>query len=162
MIAFFILDLSLHRGAFRVLPDVRSTDKRRGFERFESLIESCLLTLTWFYAMFYFSRIQNEYLRSCDEKLGGFMIGSFSPDGWKAALGTWDYSSNMVGFGAVLAAALALLIIWMVLRQSARDARDYFRDQLDQRPEILAAVSGVAPQKARGQLDNMVSGRSAT
>lgn len=155
MIAFFVLDLSRHRGASRVLPDVRSADQRRGFERFEGVIEYCLLTLAAFYAMFYLSRVWNLYLRSPDEELGAFMVASFSRRGLSAAVASFDYSSTVVAFGAFVAMGLALLIIWMVLRQAAGDARSFFRDQLDERPEFLVEFTGIAPQQARRQLDTM-------
>jgi len=138
-----IYSLSSSNTAHRIIPNLGSPDRRKGFEVFESVSENILLAAASSYALFYLSRLWNVYIRSGSPNLWAFVVGDlvrgFRKADWATSvdrlfdIGAFSYSSTMVTLGAVVALTLSIIVVVRVLRMAALQAkRDLHRHLTEQ------------------------------
>ena len=141
--------LSDDTGQFRLVPDVHSDDRRRGFEVFEPFIDLALWAVAGFYTMFYLSRVWNAYLRSPSPTLSEFVLQI------RVLSITDDWSTISLIFAAMLAFMASVVLVAWILRDAARQARDYFEKRLKETPEQVAVFTGMTTTATADRLQRM-------
>lgn len=154
--------------AFQLLPDLGSSDPRRGFERLEPAVKSLLLAMSAYFGIFFASATWNAYLRAPvpsfwpfvrdDVMLGGMI--SAGKVSWDAIAqgevfgGSSNLSGTAVAIGGTILIALATVLVLEVLRGSA----DASRRRLAGDPGHLALASKrfkTSDAKAKQALETM-------
>jgi hypothetical protein len=120
-----------------LVPDASSSDTRRGFERFEPLIETLLSAALAFFVVFFLTRMDNEFVLSDSANLGEFIksdlwygfkdgvSGLFKGNTDLFSLGKdWTYSMVMVGTGLGVAIVTGFLFPAVIVRQAAISSHD--------------------------------------
>lgn len=125
------------RSGIFLIPDVKSDDKRRGFEEFEPLLTELLFASLFAYILAYLSRLQYAYLSCLSESsLWGFIKNdiltgmNLKGDGQLFNLQTACESAFPMQLAGVLMLSLTLLvllvlifIVFHTIRETAKRAR---------------------------------------
>jgi hypothetical protein len=120
-----------------LVPDFESPDPRKGFERFEPLIETLLSAALAFFVVFYLTRLDNEFVLSSSQGFGEFIrsdlwygfingiAGLFKGKGDLFYPGK-DVTNAiaMVGAGLGIAVVTGFLFPAVIVRQAAISSRD--------------------------------------
>jgi len=118
-----------------LIPNAASGDVRRGFENFESLIETLLFASLCCFGVFYLTRLDHAFLASSVLDLPTFVqqdlwwgfihgfrdLAKGSPSIFET--GPFGYSVEMTGVGLVLSLVTCFFIPIVILRQAARESR---------------------------------------
>jgi hypothetical protein len=120
-----------------LVPDATSSDPRKGFERFEPLIETLLSAALAFFLVFFLTRLDGAFVQSDSSTLGdfiksdiwyGFTQGISGLLKGKADLfyigKDWTYSVVMVGTGLGVAIVTGFLFPAVIVRQAAISSCD--------------------------------------
>jgi len=161
-----------------IVPSLKSSDKRCGFEKFEPLLQDVLFAAVFASLLFYTSRLQNAYLHSGtkDSSLLSFILPDVAkgaelvaklkdilkdPEKLKDLLANLsqsafhDYSDAMVFIGGVVVALGTLFIIIIVLRGSAIEGKRRLEDLIDAAHDPLNLPAGFTADQAKAKLANM-------
>jgi hypothetical protein len=152
----------------RVIPSLRSHDKRCGFENFEPFLQNVLLGALFGTLLFYTSRLQNAYLHT--DRKDGSLLTFVIPDilaGTKltgrnlASVGDAlqsafsDYSDAMVFIGGLIVVLGTLFIVFIVLRGSAIEGRIRLKQHLENDPIDLGSLGIKSAEEGLTKLDQM-------
>ncbi len=120
-----------------LVPDTKSSDPRKGFERFEPLIETLLSLALAFFVVFYLTRLDNEYVLSDSQGFGEFIRSDLwygfinGIGGLFKGKGDLFYPGKdltnaivMVGAGLGIAVVTGFLFPAVIVRQAAISSRD--------------------------------------
>lgn len=130
----------------RLRPNLRSQDSRRGFEVFEPFTVNILLASSVAYGMFYLTRLWNAYLHASPPApdLASFVVLSIidgiQGQGFTGGLartlevGHFGVSGGVVSFAALMLFVWVFLFVANILRNTAKDARDWLADAIEQEP----------------------------
>ena len=152
-----------------LLPDVLSVDSRRGFDRFESLIENLLCSTIAFFGVFFLTRLDHLFLYSSQESILVFLKDSIAqgfftgikeiftkgnPQLFEAG-GNLDPSTVLVGAAAFVMVVTAFLIPASILRQAAARSRDRFKDFVSDPGSSIKSPAGISIEECEKRLDSM-------
>ena len=169
MIELPMLLVRIEKYNLMIVPNLKETDRRRGFEVFEHVLHRMLFATFFTFLVLYLSRIQNLYYRSGAASIWEFVSvdvargwtkgregalpegGLELPPGYPGAPGDIDFSSVAVIMGTLIMLALVLLIVAFTLSDVARQA---YRKVSDSR-EAFARVFGLTPEEVKEKLDTM-------
>ncbi|HSL71867.1 MAG TPA: hypothetical protein VK864_16585 [Longimicrobiales bacterium] len=151
---------------YRLKPNLRSEDPRRGFQIFERITVTIMLATLVIYGMFYLTRVWNAYLDPhngnptlLDFILGdlikGFTNGLVTGFGEAFATTHFDQSSGIVTLAAPLIFVLVFVAIAAVLGDAAKGARELVSTELDHAEES-ASYDGLTVAEARARVKSMV------
>jgi hypothetical protein len=132
---FWISRFTTDATTSELIPQATSEDVRRGFENFESLIETLLLASLSCFGVFLLTRLDHAFLVSPALDLSGFV----QQDLWWGFIhgfkdlvkgspslfvtGPFGYSVEMTGIGLVLSLVVCFFVPVVILRQAARESR---------------------------------------
>jgi hypothetical protein len=168
MLAFatWIFRFTSNRVTEELIPDLKSTDTRRGFERFEPLIVNLLLAACFFFGLFFLTRLDSAFVLSPHSSIFDFAAkdlgeGFISHDkNQTVPHGPFElpkdeihYSVMAVGTGMGVLLFMAFLVPSFILSRSAqiscsRAAANQDRLQLPQR-------AGLSGEEIRDRLQKM-------
>lgn len=165
-----ILPQTIDDGSFTLVPDLASTDRRRGFEVFESLLVDMLAVVFIAYIMSYFVRIEGLYLASNNaESLGGFIqndILTGASDFFKGKEAFGDSLKNLfttggaspqavlAGFASIVLLCFSLIITVRTVCSAADVARSRAKSHL--RNGHARSLCGLPIEEEKKRLDQMV------
>ncbi len=131
-----------------LVPDVDSTDARRGFQRLGRVVEEIIFACACAFLVFWMSRLQNLYLQSNAASLWEFFLGDveialapFDVSRFGRALvdtGGLEFSSVMVMLGAFAVIVASIVVPLHTLRRAAVEARETARELASRRPRTFA------------------------
>jgi hypothetical protein len=173
LLAFFLLLLDLERvldRRARLVPDLSSSDPRRGFETFEEPLQQLLFVTLIAYVMCYLIRLEGVYLASTSaaslrefvvtDIVGGLLLavrrGGFS--GLGATLfdvPALNRQASLGSFAAILALLFSLAVVVMTVRAAAKRARATALDHL-KRNRDGEGLFGMGVEEERRRLETMV------
>jgi len=169
----FFTRLASPDGPYRLIPNAKSQDPRRGFEGLSDFLEYSLILVAILYFQFYLSRIQNIYLRSDAENILSFVhrdlvkglltnpldLGATVEvvrQGLDPSEAPLDYTSIMVSLAAFGVMMVAAFMIGSTVRGAARSAKRELLALTDTKPEAVQAVVGLGKEEIQRSMENMV------
>lgn len=165
----FIFAADVRQAKLRVLPDLRSTDPRRGFDVLEDFFTHAIIGCFVLFAMGYLVTLQNVYLRQPAKDLASFFL-PLMPDKveWDTAklIGIIRSGAELILVNGETVAVSVLGLVFMALvvasaaaalGRAARRGAAVVQDQLDRaplEPGFSAHLThiGIAPEEARRAL----------
>lgn len=173
MASTFFSTIADPEGTYRLVPEAKSGDPRRGFNVLSDYLEHSLILVTLLYFLFYLSRIQNIYLRSDAETVLQFirrdlLLGLVTNpldlgatvevvrQGLDPTKEPLDYSSIMVSlaaFGVMMAAAF---MIGSTVREAARSAKRELLTLTESHPRKISEVLKLDLESIKRAMKEMV------
>ncbi len=131
-----------------LVPDVQSTDPRRGFQHLGRVVEEVVFACGCVFLVFWLSRLQNLYLHSSTSTLWAFLTADlfetvlqFDAKAFFRAItdtGGLEYSSTVVMIGAVVVLSACVGVPLHTLRRAAVLGRDAARALTSRHPRLFA------------------------
>ncbi len=152
----FISTVSKNKVSIRIIPDIDSADSRKGFQIFQPLAENILMVSVFTFLTFYFSRIQNIYLRSDQniKSIDTFIKKDLIPFGDDDSLVAFisspshlsDFSSQWVSIGTLIIFIVCISLIVFILRDVAIRSKLIIQDLIDQNDSVsLSNITSKSP-----------------
>ena len=149
LFATFFISPDFLRAGYRLVPDIRSADPRKGFEALEGFFLHAVAACFVLFAMGYLVVLQNVYLRTEDTNIVSLIVPFLSvpeakPDVIFAAigkafseqLGVMNLNTVGVSGGGFLILFVMLISAWLALRNTSKRGAKAVGDALEGTPVV--------------------------
>lgn len=172
LFATFFISPDFLKAKYRLVPDMRARDPRKGFEALEGFFMHAVAACFVLFAMGYLVVLQNVYLRTDDTDIVGLIIPFLAaPQGqpgdifaaiskaYSEQLGVVNLNTVAVSGAGFVILFVILISTWLALRATAKRGAKAINDALDdpgpQQALLLAYIDELPPNEIRRSLDEI-------